>query len=494
MRILLTCILLTVLLSACAAPLDGAPSAASPAPLASLSDCLLRFSGISTQVAAKCAEVSVPENRAEPGGRQIQLKVFVIKALSANPAPDPLFLLAGGPGQAATEAYLPTIPVLDKIGFKHDLVLVDQRGTGKSNPLHCVSEETEEVTGAGSPKPEEITAAFSDCLSKLDADPRFYTTADFVQDLEAVRAALGYTQIDLLGVSYGTRSALAYMAAYPQNVRAAVLDGVVPPDWRIGQSLRQDAQRSMDAIFARCAADPGCLEAFPDLPGELKTLIAALDREPQTVVIPHPRRGAEVSVTVDGRVAGAMLRLISYSSDYSALIPWLLHTAAQGDLRPLASQYLIANSPGGPGGIETGLFFAVMCAEDVPFLPADGETGDFFFYDALPSWRAACAAYPAAPTNPPPAFPSGLQIPTLILSGDADPVTPPANGEAVAQLLSNSRHIVLPGMGHGNFTSGCMPNLITDLLESADVSALDLSCAERIAPPPFFLTALGPQP
>jgi pimeloyl-ACP methyl ester carboxylesterase len=493
MRTCLSLLLLVILLSACSAP-GSVPLQPTPTAALALEDCQLTAAGISTQVAARCGILEVPENRADPSGRRLKLNVVVVKAQSANPASDPLFLLAGGPGQAAAEAYLPLIPALDKISFKHDLILVDQRGTGKSNPLRCSGEDVQDMTNTGFPQPAEITAAFTACLSDLDADPRYYTTAIFADDLDAVRQSLGYGQIDLLGVSYGTRAALAYLKAYPQNVRAIVLDGVVPPGWYIGQSLRQDAQRSLDLIFSRCAADPACQLAFPGLPAELEGLITRLDQAPQPVTLPDPLTGKPVEVAVDGRVAGAMLRLISYSSDYSALIPWLLHTASQGDLQPLAAQYLIANKPGGAGGIEPGLFYAVMCSEDIPFLPASGEAGDSFFYDPLPNFRAACAAYPPNPQPAAGQFPAGLQTPALILSGEADPVTPPANGEAVANLLPNSRHLVLSGMGHGNVVNGCIPNLVASLLEKADITGLDLSCASRIAPPPFFLTALGPEP
>ena len=290
MRTFLSCILLALLLAACTGTAEAPSLQNSPTPALPLNDCLLSSPGLATQVAAKCAVLAVPEDRANPAGRQLNLNVVVIKALSSNPAADPLFLLAGGPGQAASEAYLPLIPQLDKIAFKHDLVLVDQRGTGKSNPLHCESEDAQDITDTGFPQPEEITTAFTDCLAKLDADTRFYTTAAFVADLEAVRLALGYAQIDLLGVSYGTRSALDYLKTYPQNVRAVILDGVVPPGWYIGQSLRQDAQRSMDLLFARCAANPACQSAFPDLNGDLERLMAQLDQTPQTVALPHPRQ------------------------------------------------------------------------------------------------------------------------------------------------------------------------------------------------------------
>jgi pimeloyl-ACP methyl ester carboxylesterase len=274
-----------------------------------------------------------------------------------------------------------------------------------------------------------------------------------------------------------------------------VLDGVVPPGWVLGATLRADAQRAMQRIFERCAAEPACRQAFPDLAGDLDSLVKNLDKDPQNVSLPDPTTDSPRQVKVDGQVAGAMLRLISYSSEYTALIPWLLHTAARGNLAPLAAQYLIANRPGGSGGIVPGLFYAVVCSEDVPFLPGGDERGAFFFYDPLPVFRAACSAYPSVPQSAAErSFPPGLQTPALIISGDADPVTPPANGDAVLKLLPNARHVVLPGMAHGNLIYGCMPNLVASLFEKASPAQLDLSCTGRIAPLPFFTSAVGPEP
>ncbi len=196
---------------------------------------------------------------------------------------------------------------------------------------------------------------------------------------------------------------------------------------------------------------------------------------------------------VDDQVAGAMVRLLSYSSDLSALLPWLIHTAAQGDLRPLAGQYLLATSSDA-SVIDQGLFYSVLCSEDIPFLPPGGETGNYYFYQVDEYWRAVCDVYPPNPQAAEDRVFPPLDIPTLIISGEADPITPPENGAAAAAFLPNSRQIVLKGMGHGNMHVGCLPNLIRQMLEEADVKQLDVSCIERIAPLPFFLSPIGPQP
>jgi pimeloyl-ACP methyl ester carboxylesterase/membrane protease YdiL (CAAX protease family) len=480
---------LLVLLAACSGP---APTSPSPTGLLALTDCTLSRTGFSVQVAARCGQLEVPENSADPGGRKIHLNIAVVKAQSSMPSPEPVFLLAGGPGQAATEAYLPILSSLDKIGFKHDLVLIDQRGTGKSNPLSCGEDLGKDLPVGRSVGEQQIKDAFTACLKTWDSDPRFYTTAAFSADLEEARKALGYGPIDLLGVSYGTRSALDYARLYPANVHAMVLDGVVPPEWVLGSSLRRDASRAMDLIFARCAAEPGCSKAFPDLKNDLDGLLVRLKAQPAKVTIPDPTTAQDTSVEVSDITARSMLRLITYSSDYSALIPLLIHTAAQGDLRPLAAQYAIAQKQ--DVGIYSGLFYAVVCSEDMPFLAPGEETGDYYAVDALKEMRAICSVYPS---NPQPqgerVFPT-LPIPTLILSGEDDPVTPPSNGEAAAKYLPNSKQIVAAGMGHGNSTVGCIPNLIRQLFDEGSVAGIDASCAKRIAPPAFFTSLVGPEP
>ncbi|MBI4927116.1 MAG: alpha/beta fold hydrolase, partial [Anaerolineae bacterium] len=484
--------LAVVLLAGCSAA-PAMTQASQAQPTLALEPCLLSSPGLSRRVDARCGTLNVPENPADPQGRQIGLRVAVIKASSSNPEPDPIFLLAGGPGQAASQAFLPILPALERSTFKRDVVLVDQRGTGGSGALTCPESLNAEAPIDYFPTPQEMAAEYRACLDGLDADPRYYTTDLSMQDIDAVRAALGYDQINLMGVSYGTRAAMAYMRLYPEHVRTAVLDAVVPPNWVLGASVRRDAQSALEIIFARCAADEACQKAFPDLPGDFDGLMARLREKPETVTLPDPITAKDTTLTVSPEIAGAMVRLISYSSDFSALLPWLIHTAAEGDLRPLASQYLISATSSG-AGIEYGLFFAVVCSEDIPFLPPEGELGDYFFYKIDESWRAVCAEYPSNPQSEADRVYPNLDTQTLILSGEADPVTPPANGALAASYLPNSMHLVLPGQGHGNLAVGCVPNLIRQMLENGTVEGLDASCIERAQPLPFFISAVGPQP
>lgn len=445
-------------------------------------------------VDARCGTLTVPEDPANPQGRQIELNIAVIPAVSRDPAPDPIFLLAGGPGQAATEAFLPLIPGAGRLRFKRDLVLVDQRGTGKSHPLECPETlETPEVIGVQLPVEEQV-AELAACRTVLDGDPAFYTTDLAMGDLDMVREGLGYEQVNLLGVSYGTRAALAYLRLYPERVRSLVLDGVVPPGWVLGASLAPDAQRALDQIFARCEADEACRAKFPGLAGTFEALMAKLEQEPVEVTIPDPVSADPVRVMMTPLTVGATVRLMSYSDFTSALIPLAVQNASQGDYQVLASTYVtVAGSL--EESLELGMYFSVICAEDEPFLPETQAVEGF--YDPQPElMHAACDVWrgSGAPVQVQEATGLKADTPTLLISGEADPVTPPANAEQVAEVLTNSAHIIAPGLGHNNFYVGCIPEIVLDFLEDASPEGLDTACVETIRPMPFFLSPTGPQP
>lgn len=487
--ILLLVLLLFPLLAGCVSSPE-AESAGIP-----LHACTLSATGTSP-VKAQCGTLAVPEDPSNPDGRQIELNIAIIPAVSRDPAPDPIFMLAGGPGQAATEAFLPLLPSAERLHFKRELVLVDQRGTGQSNPLTCPEPTADpEIIGAEMPVEDQV-AELAACRAALDTDPALYSTEIAMGDLDQVREALGYEQINLLGVSYGTRAALTYLRLYPDHVRSLVLDGVVPSGWALGESLGPDAQRSLDLTFARCAEDADCSARFPDLPGTFDTVLAKLEEAPVEVVVPDPITAAPVRVLMTPLTVAATIRLMSYSDIYTALIPLAIDYAGQGDFQMLASQYLILT-----GSLEEslgmGMYFSVLCAEDIPLLPQTPPGGDtdYFFDPQFEVLRAGCKEWVNHSTAP--EQEEGIlksDTPTLLISGEADPVTPPSNAERVAELLSNNAHIIAPGLGHNNFYVGCIPNLVQDFIETASPTGLDTACVKTIRPMPFFLSPTGPEP
>ena len=462
-----------------------------------LADC--RLDGV--PVPARCGTLAVFEDRAAGAGRTIDLNIVVLPAVSDNPEPDPLFFLAGGPGQAATEVAGPMLPLLADVRRTRDLVFVDQRGTGGSGPLTCAFFERDAEEDAVSESLQFDTLPLDElreCLEEVEtlADPRQYTTPVAMDDLDDVRAALGYERINLYGGSYGTRAGLIYMRRHPERVRAAVLDGLAPVSMRLPSSINVDAHRALDLLFADCAADRGCREAFPDLPRTFARVIADLEANPRVLDTTHPRTGEPFELTLTASSFAGGLRGILYSPTLASLMPWTVARAAAGDFAPYLAQIVPLTDSGAI--LDLGMFFSIVCAEDVSRL-ADGEAGRLAADGMLGRLLIeiatdACTVWPAADLPADYFEPVRSDAPTLLLSGNLDPVTPPRWGEQVLGDLSNARHLVAPGAGHGVVARGCAGDVIAEFIESGSHGELDGSCLERIRRPPFLLSAAGTDP
>ncbi len=469
----------------------GCGRGATPGPGIALSPCQLSHPSAAVSASARCGTLEVPEDWGHPAGRRLRLRVAVVASESANRTPEALFFLAGGPGQAATEQYPVVASALAGARRRRDVVLVDQRGTGGSGPLTCL--DPARVADA-TPQEDELRR-LRDCGRQLAAagtDLTRYGTGDFVRDLEAVRAALGYPRVDLVAVSYGTRAALGWLRAHPERIRALVLDGVIPPGVAIGASADADARRALELHLRRCRADASCRARFPDHEARSADLLRRLARAPARLSVPDPVLGTPRAVELGPAQVRRVGALLAYAPETAALWPLLVERAAQGDPAPLAAQGLLL---GGDVAAELTLplQYAVLCAEDVPFYPpssgdeAEGEA-------ARAPLRAGCAAFPELPPRPELRVPVRSGVPALLLSGEADPVTPPAWAELATAGLSRARRLVLPGGGHGVLWRGCVPQLVARFLDSPDAAALDASCVDRSRPVPFFLDAAGPAP
>jgi len=439
---------------------------------------------------AMCGTLRVPEDRATKAGRTIDLSIAVLRATGRKAAPDALFLLAGGPGQSAQEVYPQLADAFVRINLTHDIVLVDQRGTGHSNALTCADEEL----AAASVDQAEMAALATKCEGELSkrADLRQYTTAIAMDDLDDVRAALGYDTIDLYGASYGTRAALVYLRRHEAHVRAVVVDGVAPPDWTLAALFGRDGQRTLDRVFARCAADPSCDRAFPDLGASLQKLLGAHDK-PTSVTLSHPVTAAPITVQVS---RASTLHALSYESETAALLPLLVHTASvTGDLRPLAAQSLILSDA---MKIDLGMHLAVVCNEDVPYfdiakIAADNK-GSYLGDAPALRYVDACKAWPRANVTPEDRAPVSSDVPVLLLSGEIDPVTPPSNASLAARTLRHSLEVTVPGEGHGALQRSCTRRIVSDFVERASVTGLSTDCLKDTRPTALFTSSAGPQP
>ncbi len=448
-----------------------------------------------SSVEARCGVLSVPEDPTTPGGRKIDLFVAVVPALNRRASAAPLFLLAGGPGQAATDLYAANAAAFARVHRIHDIVLVDQRGTGRSEPLICDYADDWRATEESLPELRRATVA---CLAKFGDRVRFYTTSIAVRDLEAVRLALGYPALDLYGSSYGTRVAELYMRHHPQQTHAVVLDGVTYPEQAIGPDTPLDGERALDLIVARCGSTPACAGAYPDLTAELRELRRRFGPQKLPLVLADPTSGAPLALDFTRDIFAAALRFLSYNAAEASLLPTLIHEAALGRTAPLAAQTLMMARQV-RRQLASGMQNSVVCSEDVPFFDVDGAARrrleqTYQGADQLDALAEICKLWPRGAVDADLHSPLHSAVPTLLLSGEADPVTPPADAERAARGLTRARHLIVAGEGHGQLATGCVPKLIADFLDTAEPGMLDASCLERHHPAPFFVGLTGPAP
>jgi pimeloyl-ACP methyl ester carboxylesterase len=460
--------------------------------------CELRGSGGLGRVAAECGHLNVAENPEQPDGARLDLFVARIRALAANPAADAFTIINGGPGASSVSLYVDLSPAFAGIHRDRDIIIVDQRGTGRSAPLACPALEQ----AAQEFDVEAVRRATTGCLDslrELGRDPRFYTTSLAVNDLETLRQTLRYPAWNLYGVSYGTRVAQHYLKRFPDAVRTVILDGVVPPDQPLGPDIALNAQRTLDAIVARCADTAYCADAFPDLGGQLQKLGQRLRIAPQALQIPHPSTGRVQPFTLRYGHLALTMRLLSYAPETASLIPLVVAEAATGgNYLPIASQALRLERDLGEA-ISFGMHNSVVCTEDAPFygdltplLPS--LQASYLGDDQVRALAAICSLWPRGPLDSGFADLVDTTRPVLLMSGEFDPVTPPEYADRAAAGLGNSRHLVAPGQGHGVVARGCMPTIVSDFVTAAGFDALDVDCVARMTGDRFFIDLLGPPP
>jgi pimeloyl-ACP methyl ester carboxylesterase len=457
------------------------------------SNCTLELPGTNHTAGARCGSLQVPENPDEPDGRTISLNIAIAPATGKTTEPDPVFFFAGGPGQAASETWVMLQPVLKKIRKKRDIVMIDQRGTGKSNKLACEFVVEEDLN-------QEIDLDFvreetERCLAALDGDPRFYNTTIAMGDYNLVREAMGYDEINIMGVSYGSRAAQVYLRLFPETVRTVTLDSVVPMQLALGQEHALVLDESVQTVFRDCAADQTCSGLFPHQAEELNALFKQLRDEPQLVTIINPVTGEPQEMHLSAETLGVAIRFLSYASETQALIPLLVHEAlTTGDITRLASQALLVMT-GLNEMLAKGMELSVSCSEDYPYMDLSADYSDSLMGNILleiVELQCGIWSYGEAPEG----FhePVISDKPVLLMSGERDPVTPPKYAAQTAETFSNSLNLVARGQAHSVMKNICLRDITTEFIEKGSVEDLDTSCVEDIRPAPFFTSLLGPDP
>jgi pimeloyl-ACP methyl ester carboxylesterase len=439
---------------------------------------------------ARCGVLQVPEHREKTDGRQLDI-AFTVLGARDRAAFEPVVVLLGGPGAAASGQMWALASVHAAINASRDVILVDQRGTGRSSPLGCIHGSDDDLQSYIDFLP---AAAVRACVAGLDGavDPGRYGTAHFVEDLEALRVALGLRQWSLHGASYGSRVALEYMSRHPRSIRAAVLVGVAPPFQPLPAAFGRDADRALRMLAADCGRDVACAAAFPDFAVEIDSIARRLERAPATVSIPDPVTGSPSAVRFTRAAFGEVVRASMYSPMGAANLPLAVHLAYRGDFVWLARAHVRRQRSIAREG-WMGLYLAVTCAEDVP--RTDRTTaltesrGTVLGEFRVRQHYAACAMWPAATAVE--ARKARIATPVLMIVGDRDPVTPPAWARLAQRDMARARLVVIPGGGHGFAgMSGlaCLERLQVAFLATLDPMGLDASCATRMRPPRFVVS------
>ena len=448
--------------------------------------------------AAFCAPFEVPENWDAPAtSRKIALRLALIASDGAVAERDLVVLLAGGPGQSAIDSWPQVAAAFAPLLRHRNVLLLDQRGTGGSHALACKdSPDPDQAVRSGGLDLWKIKAATRACLDQvsLAADPAQYTTGAALRDLEAVRQALGAPQLDLVGVSYGTRVAQQYLRRYPDAVRSVVLDSAVPNELVLGSEFAIDLDAALKAQFALCTHTPACAAAFGDPYARLYTLRDALRENPPGVSFRHPRSNALENRRLDAYTLAQVVRLFAYSAETSALLPLAIDRALKGDYASLLGQAdLLEDELGELAG--SGMQLSVICAEDADRLVDRPQDAQLILGDTLVrAFRAQCEVWPHGTRSADFHAPITSDKPVLILGGEFDPVTPPRYAQQILKGLPNGRVLVAKGQGHGVMGRGCFPRLVERFVETLDAKHLDAGCIADFGPTPAFIDFNGAGP
>ena len=482
-------LVLWVATAGAASPAPAGTAPASAAASQGLVDC--HVAGIRNSVL--CGTLQRPLDPARPEDTQIAIRYVVVPAMARRKFADPLFLLAGGPGQSAIAIAASTMPLFTRLNNRRDIVFVDQRGTGGSAPLLCPDPEHESLAEQADPERQQRLAL--QCKAQLlklpyvrsESDLGLFTTSIAVQDLDAVRRELGADRIDLVGASYGTRVALEYMRQFPQAGRRGVIDGVAPPDMALPASFSLDNQAAFDALVAACSAEPACARAHPDLSARFTSLLQSL---PRPVKARQPLSGRQEEFVLTREMLLGAVRSALYVPALAAALPVAIAAAAGGDVGGLIGLNATLTSRKAMR-LATGMHLSVVCAEDVPRLRLNNDKpGADFGVDYARFYERLCAAWPRG--DVPAAFytVAASAAPVLVLSGGIDPATPPRHGERVVRALGPmARHVVVAQAGHGVLGVGCVRDIVyrfVDASDDRDALAVDAGCVATVPRPPAF--------
>jgi pimeloyl-ACP methyl ester carboxylesterase len=471
---------------------------------------------IATGMELECGWLTVPEAYNAPTGRTLRLAVAIIRSADPNPDPIPVIFLQGGPGGSTIDTYLQLIPLNPRLSaLNRDVILFDQRGTLYSQPsLFC--EETYQLgidLLDADISDEEASRQYLDalgaCRARLESegvDLSAFDSLENAADVDALRRALGYDQVHLYGVSYGTLLALHVMRLFPEGLASVTIDSVMPTQVAAIEDQPRVIARGLDALFESCAADPGCSRAYPDLETVLYSQVDRLNADNARITLTNLETGGTYPALLDGDTVLSVVIQLMYATDLVPMIPRTIYQVRAGDyqvIETLLSNLVFDRS------MSYGMFYSVWCAEE-PELDLARLNLEAMPPQLADEMRASseqylqvCSIWDVQPLPADANAPVTSDIPTLVLSGAFDPVTPPEYAEQAAEGLSNAYSFVIPSGGHAQVTSGeCQDSLFIQFMndptrapDAACVADLQVnfSTPGALVPWPRLISLLNPQ-
>ncbi len=483
--------MLTALALACAATLWVAftrdrSASASTTPGVTLTPCHVE----DVKEELRCGVYNVFENRRTRTGRKLPLKIILIHARQPHPDQGPIFYMAGGPGEAATE--LADLVLGWGDADEHDVVLVDERGTGDGHRLDCKSPESDNNLERclNGPFDSEVARACREELQKK-FDLSQYTTPNFVDDIDEIRAAMGYDKINLNGGSFGTYAAQIYMRRHREHARSAYLTSLVTLTNRVPLYHAEAAQLGLDQLFKDCDQDAACHAAYPRFRENFAAVLNKVREAPVATWVKHPVTGARTDIHLTERAFADAVRTMMYRSRKARELPFLIEQALAGDFSPFAEAALRSSRDIYSGG-RMGLHYCITCNEFVRRIhPEEIEPATRASF--LGSWRArdqmaACKHW--SKTDLPADYfePFSLETPAVLVSGATDSASPPKWGEVVKSYMPNAIHVVVPGDAHTP-ENECTRSIRHELFRTGTTHGLDTSCMTKMQRAPFKLPA-----
>jgi len=434
----------------------------------------------------QCGKISVLENPKLTDGKRIDIHFAILPAIKNTHPGEALLAIAGGPGQSAIENAAGFNRMLSKVRQQRDILLIDQRGTGQSNILSCDDDTTELLSM--NDDDIDVIAMTEKCLADIDADITQYGSNSALKDFEAVRKFLGYQKLHLYGISYGTRMAQLYMRHYPEALLTVTLDGVVPMQQSV-VAIGSSIERGLNVLWRDCKSTPACQQQFPELADEFNKVDMLLAKAPISQQVRDPLTD-ELSdfLLTRGKFSGA-IRMAMYMPNIRALIPHAINQAAQGNYQPILGIYtLTADST----GIAIGMHASVVCGEDIHRITSQmrkDAKDSYISGNMLEGLEKTCQAWPMPSESENFSEPIHSDIPTLLLSGELDPATPPNWGALAQEKLTHSKHFIAPYATHGVAGQSCGNDLVAQLVEQGSVKDINGECLQKDVRRSFYLNA-----